>query len=93
MGIRIALGARPGNMLLMVLGHGLWLAALGAAIGLAGAFLLMRVLANQLYEIKPSDPVTLIGAATAMLLIAAGASYVPARRATRVDPMIALRYE
>jgi len=51
------------------------------------------VLANQLYEIKPSDPVTLIGAATAMLLIAAGASYVPARRATRVDPMIALRYE
>jgi putative ABC transport system permease protein len=93
MGIRIALGARPGNMLLMVLGHGLWLAGLGAAIGLAGAFLLMRVLANQLYEIKPSDPVTLIGAATAMLLIAAGASYVPARRATRVDPMIALRYE
>jgi len=93
MGIRIALGARPGKMLLMVLGHGLWLAGLGAAIGLAGAFLLMRVLANQLYEIKPSDPVTLIGAATAMLLIAAGASYVPARRATRVDPMIALRYE
>ena len=93
MGIRIALGARPGKMLLMVLGHGLWLAGLGTAIGLAGAFLLMRVLANQLYEIKPSDPVTLIGAATAMLLIAAGASYVPARRATRVDPMIALRYE
>ena len=93
MGIRIALGARPGKMLLMVLRHGLWLAGLGAAIGLAGAFLLMRVLANQLYEIKPSDPLTLIGAATAMLLIAAGASYVPARRATRVDPMIALRYE
>jgi putative ABC transport system permease protein len=93
MGIRIALGARPGNMLLMVLGHGLRLAALGAAIGLCGAFLVMRVLANQLYEIKPSDPMTLIGAAAAMLLVAAGASYLPARRATRVDPMVALRYE
>ena len=93
MGIRIALGARPGNMLLMVLGHALQLAVAGAAIGIAGAFLLMRVLANQLYEIKPSDPVTLIGAAIGMLLVAAGASYLPARRATRVDPMIALRYE
>ncbi|HST77855.1 MAG TPA: hypothetical protein VLN58_05150, partial [Verrucomicrobiae bacterium] len=61
--------------------------------GIAGAFLLMRVLANQLYEIKPSDPVTFIGAAIGMLLVAAGASYLPARRATRVDPMIALRYE
>jgi len=92
MGIRIALGARPGNMLLMVLGHALQLAVAGAAIGIAGAFLLMRVLANQLYEIKPSDPVTFIGAAIGMLLVAAGASYLPARRATRVDPMIALRY-
>lgn len=93
MGIRIALGARSGKMLLMVLGHALRLAALGAAIGLAGALLLTRVLANQLYEIKPSDPVTLIGAAIAMLLVSAGASYLPARRATRVDPMVALRCE
>jgi putative ABC transport system permease protein len=93
MGIRIALGARSGKMLLMVLGHGLRLAALGATIGLLGAFLLMRVLANQLYDIKPSDPVTLIGAAIAMLLVSVGASYVPARRATRVDPMVALRCE
>lgn len=93
MGIRIALGARPRNMLLMVLGHALQLAVAGAAIGIAGAFLLMRALANQLYEIKPSDPVTFIGAAIGMLLVAAGASYLPARRATRVDPMIALRYE
>lgn len=93
MGIRIALGARPGNMLLMVLGHAVQLAVAGAAIGLAGAFLLMRVLANQLYEIKPTDPATLVGATIGMLLVAAGASYLPARRATRVDPMIALRYE
>lgn len=93
MGIRIALGARSTKMQLMILAHGLRLAALGAAIGLVGAFLLMRVLANQLYEIKPSDPVTLIGAAIAMLLVSAGASYLPARRAARVDPMVALRCE
>jgi putative ABC transport system permease protein len=93
MGIRIALGARPGKMLLMVLGHALQMAVAGAAIGIAGAFLLMRVLANQLYEIKSSDPVTFIGAAIAMLLVSTGASYLPARRATRVDPMVALRCE
>lgn len=91
MGIRIALGARPGNMLRLVMNHGIRLAALGAAIGVAGALLMTGVLASQLYEIKPSDPVTLVGAAVAMLLVAAGASYVPARRATRVDPMVALR--
>lgn len=93
MGIRIALGARPSNMLRLVLNHGLRLTLVGAAIGLAGSLLLTRVLENQLYEVKPGDPATLVGAAGAMLLVAIGASYFPARRATRVDPMVALRYE
>ena len=93
MGIRMALGAQPGNVLRLVLNQGVRLALVGAAIGLFGSFLLMRALANQLYDIRPGDPVTLIGAAAGMLLIAAGASYIPARRATRVDPIVALRYE
>lgn len=93
MGIRMALGAQPANVLRLVLNQGVRLALLGAAIGLFGSFLLMRALANQLYDIRPGDPVTLIGAAAGMLLVAAGASYIPARRATRVDPIVALRYE
>lgn len=93
MGIRIALGARPDNVLRLVLGQGIRLALLGAAAGLAGSLLLMRLLTSQLYEIKPGDPVTLAGAALLMLVVALAASYVPARRATKVDPMVALRYE
>ncbi|MGE5321351.1 MAG: FtsX-like permease family protein, partial [Actinomycetota bacterium] len=92
-GIRMALGAQPGNVLRLVLNQGVRLALAGAAIGLLGSLLLMRLLQNQLYDIRPRDPMTLIGAAAGMLLVAAGASYIPARRATRVDPMIALRYE
>jgi putative ABC transport system permease protein len=93
MGIRMALGAQPANVLRLVLNQGLRLALLGATIGLFGSVLLMRLLQNQLYDIRPADPVTLIGAAAGMLLVAAGASYIPARRATRVDPTVALRYE
>lgn len=92
-GIRIALGAQPGNMRLLVLNHGLRLTLLGAAVGVVGSFLLMRALANQLYDVKPGDPLTLISAAVAMLAVAIAASYLPARRATRVDPMIALLCE
>jgi putative ABC transport system permease protein len=58
-----------------------------------GSFLLTRLLAKELYEIKPGDPLTLAGAALLMVLVAMGASYLPARRATRVDPMVALRHE
>lgn len=93
MGIRMALGAQPGNVLRLVLNQGVRLALLGAGIGLFGSVLLMRLLANQLYDIRPSDPMTLICAAAGMLLVAAGASYIPARRATQVDPMVALRHE
>jgi putative ABC transport system permease protein len=92
-GIRIALGAQPGNTLRLVLNQGMRLAVVGAAVGVAGSFLVMRVLANQLYEVKPGDPFTLIGAALAMLAVAIAASYLPARRATHVDPMVALRCE
>jgi ABC-type antimicrobial peptide transport system permease subunit len=73
--------------------HGLRLALLGTAVGIAGSFLLMRVLTSQLYEVKPGDPLTLIGVTFAMLLVAVAASYLPALRATRVDPLVALRCE
>jgi putative ABC transport system permease protein len=92
-GIRAALGAEPQAILLLVLNQGAKLAFTGAIIGLVGAWVLMRFLSSQLYEIKPGDPLTLISTALVMLTVALGASYVPARRATRVDPITALRCE
>ena len=93
MGIRMALGAKPQNVLRMVLKQGATLAVMGAILGLVGSLALMRFLGSQLYDIKPGDPATLVGAALLMLAVALAASYFPARRATRVDPMVALRYE
>jgi ABC-type antimicrobial peptide transport system permease subunit len=93
MGIRIALGAQPGSLLGLVLRQAVVLALTGAVCGVIGSLLLMRLLASQLFEIKPGDPVTLIGAALLMMIVALAASWIPARRATKVDPMIALRYE
>ncbi len=93
MGIRMALGAKPQSVLRMVLKQGATLAAMGAISGLLGSLALMRLLGSQLYDIKPGDPATLVGAALLMLAVALAASYIPARRATRVDPMVALRYE
>jgi putative ABC transport system permease protein len=93
MGIRIALGAQSGSLLGLVLRQAVVLALTGAAAGVIGSLLLMRLLASQLFEIKPGDPVTLIGAALLMMIVALAASWIPARRATRVDPMIALRDE
>lgn len=92
-GIRAALGAEPQTILLLVLNQGAKLAFAGAIIGLIGAWVLMRFLSSQLYGIKPGDPLTLISTALLMLMVALGASYIPARRATRVDPITALRYE
>lgn len=92
-GIRMALGARPENVLRLVLRQGIRLALLGAAIGLGGSLLLTRLLASELYEIKPTDPLTLGAAGVVMLAVSLAASYIPARRATRVDPMVALRCE
>ncbi len=93
MGIRIALGAQPGSLLGLVLRQAAVLAVTGAVCGVIGSLLLMRLLASQLFEIKPGDPITLIGAALLMVIVALAGSYIPARRATKVDPMIALRYE
>jgi predicted permease len=92
-GIRAALGAEPQTILLLVLNQGAKLAFAGATVGLVGAWALMRFLSSQLYGIKPGDPLTLISTALLMLMVALGASYIPARRATRVDPITALRYE
>jgi predicted permease len=92
-GIRMALGARQSSVLAMVTRHGLVLASIGILGGLAGAFGLTRFLAKLLYGVKPVDPVTFASVAVALLLVAAMASVIPALRATRVDPVIALRSE
>ena len=92
-GIRLALGAQSRSILQMVLRQGLGLALAGAAVGLAGALIVSRLMAGVLYGVAPTDPLTFVGVALLLLLVALLACYLPARRALRVDPMIALRYE
>lgn len=92
-GVRMALGATPGNVLRMVLGRGLATAVAGTTIGLVGSLLLTRTMRSLLYEISPADPATLAGVALLLILVVILSSYIPARRATRVDPMVALRHE
>jgi ABC-type antimicrobial peptide transport system permease subunit len=92
-GIRMALGASPPDVLRMVLWQGLVPVALGIAFGAAAASSLGRLIAAQLYGVKPTDPATFLGAAALVVVVACLACCIPARRAMRVDPMIALRYE
>ncbi|MFI5125845.1 MAG: ADOP family duplicated permease [Candidatus Acidiferrales bacterium] len=92
-GIRMALGAQPRSILWLVVGHGLLLALVGIGIGVAAALVLTRFLRNLLFEIKPNDPVTFVSVVFLLLVITLAACYIPARRAMRVDPMVALRYE
>jgi predicted permease len=92
-GIRMALGARAEDVVRMVLGSGLLLVGGGIVIGTGAALLLSRVLESQLYQIAPTDPLTFVVVPVAMLLVALAASYLPARRATRVDPLIAMKAE
>jgi putative ABC transport system permease protein len=93
LGIRMALGAGRYNILTLVLKQGLRPAIVGVALGIAGSMGLTRFLTNQLYEINPLDPLTLCGVSVVLIGVAGAACWVPARRAARVDPIIALRYE
>jgi predicted permease len=92
-GIRMAVGARRGDVVRMVVRQGLMVALAGAVIGVAASFAVKRLVSNILYHVKLGDPVTLAAIAVILFLVALAACYLPARRATRVDPLVALRYE
>jgi putative ABC transport system permease protein len=92
-GVRVALGANPRDVLGMVLRQALLLALAGVGLGLLGALAFSRVIASLLFRLSPTDPTTLAAVALALTAVALLASYVPARRATRVDPLSALRSE
>jgi hypothetical protein len=92
-GVRQALGATPSDILRLVLSNGLAIGAVGVLTGLALAFVSTRWMASLLYHVKPIDPWTFGSVAALVVSVAAAASYLPARRATRIDPMVALRYE
>ena len=92
-GIRMALGARESDVFRLVVGHGLTLGLVGVGLGVAGALVLTRFLTSLLYGIRPTDPLTYLVVSLVLAAVAALASYIPARRATKVDPMEALRYE
>src|SRR5262245_4247130 len=92
-GLRMALGASPGTVMRMVLGHGRRLTLVGIALGIAGALVISRVLQQVLFEVEPADPVIYIALSVTLLLVTECASWFPARRATRIDPVIALRAE
>ena len=92
-GIRLALGAQRPRILAMLLASGAKLSITGVAIGIALSVSLTGAVESQLYGVTPHDPVTVIGAAAVLLAVALAATYIPARRATRIDPMLALRSE
>jgi ABC-type antimicrobial peptide transport system permease subunit len=92
-GIRMALGARGGNVTWLVMQEVLLLVAIGAAIALPAAWGLTRFVKSQLYDIRPHDPLTILAAMSVLALVAVLAGFIPAQRATRVDPIAALRYE
>ena len=92
-GIRMALGAKPVDVLGMVIRQGITLALMGVAIGTVAALGVTRLVTSMIYGVTPYDPATFVAVAILLVLVAAIACYIPARRAMRVDPMIALRYE
>jgi len=92
-GVRVALGARRSDILNLVVRHGLFLTVVGLVVGLGMAFGAAQLVSSLLYGVTPTDPTTFIAVATVLCVVTVLACYLPARRAMRVDPMIALRYE
>jgi ABC-type antimicrobial peptide transport system permease subunit len=92
-GIRMALGARRSDVLRQILGDGARLASLGVVIGIGASLAITRVMSTLLFGISATDPLTFVGVVVLLSVVALFASYIPARRATRVDPLVALRYE
>ncbi len=92
-GVRMALGAERGNVLKLVMGHGFRLTLIGVSFGITGALAMTRYLSSLLFGVKPTDPLTFIGVSVVLIAVALLASYLPARRATKIDPMAALRRE
>ena len=92
-GIRMALGARTADVVRMIVSQGMQLVSIGLILGVAGALALTRLMSTLLFDVKPTDPFTFISVAFLLAAVAFAASYLPAHRATRIDPMVALRYE
>jgi putative ABC transport system permease protein len=92
-GLRMALGAQPQDNLRLIVGHAARLALTGIMLGMAGTLALTKLLSSLLYDVKPTDPATFLTVTLLLLFVALLACYIPARRAMRVDPMAALRYE
>ena len=92
-GIRMALGAQASDVLKLAIGGGLKLVTIGIVIGLVAAYVLTRVMSSLLFGVTATDPLTFIGVSVSLVIVALMACFVPARRATKVDPLIALRYE
>jgi putative ABC transport system permease protein len=92
-GIRMALGAQRGDVLRLVLGEGARMAAIGVVLGIGASLAITRLLSNLLFGVSPTDPWTFAGVAVLLSLVALLATYIPAYRAMRIDPLAALRYE
>jgi putative ABC transport system permease protein len=92
-GVRVALGAQPGEVLRLVMRRGVLLTGMGIALGIGGALTLTRLLSSMLFGLSALDPSTFVGVAAFFTAVAMVAAYLPARRATKVDPLIALRHE